>query len=231
MANRPSCQVGTLVVRLFRSKKRGGRAVAYTALFAFGDSLSDAGNDWIVDGHTDPVSPYYQGHFSNGLTWVEDLSNMLGLGMLKPSRASAWCMDQRCERNDPNPGAGVRRCGHSSDVPAPTTIQRMAATSTSVARRTSIRERRPSPSTCFHADCRLDLCAPTVARGFLPGRAALLGDALEMTVALCRRDFSRFARHRRAARRHNYRRFRMTVGDCGVNAILIVGSVSGERGQ
>ena len=40
---------------------------AYTALFAFGDSLSDAGNDWIVDGHTDPVSPYYQGHFSNGL--------------------------------------------------------------------------------------------------------------------------------------------------------------------
>ena len=42
--------------------------MAYAALFAFGDSLSDAGNDWIVDGHTDPVSPYYQGHFSNGLT-------------------------------------------------------------------------------------------------------------------------------------------------------------------
>ena len=57
------------------------------ALFAFGDSLSDAGNDWIIDGHTDPVSPYYQGHFSNGLTWVEDLSNMLGLGTLKPSLA------------------------------------------------------------------------------------------------------------------------------------------------
>jgi hypothetical protein len=33
------------------------------------------------------VSPYYQGHFSNGLTWVEDLSNMLGLGTLKPSLA------------------------------------------------------------------------------------------------------------------------------------------------
>ena len=50
--------------------------MAYTTLFAFGDSLSDAGNDWIVDGHTDPVAPYYQGHFSNGLTWVEDLSKM-----------------------------------------------------------------------------------------------------------------------------------------------------------
>jgi phospholipase/lecithinase/hemolysin len=61
--------------------------MAYTALFAFGDSLSDAGNDWIIDGHTDPVSPYYQGHFSNGLTWVEDLSTMLGLGTLKPSLA------------------------------------------------------------------------------------------------------------------------------------------------
>ncbi len=61
--------------------------MAYTALFAFGDSLSDAGNDWIVDGHTDPVPPYYQGHFSNGLTWVEDLSNMLGLGTLTPSLA------------------------------------------------------------------------------------------------------------------------------------------------
>jgi hypothetical protein len=55
-------------------------------LFAFGDSLSDAGNDYYVDGGTDPVSSiYYQGHFSNGLTWVEDLSNMLGLGTLAPS--------------------------------------------------------------------------------------------------------------------------------------------------
>ena len=62
--------------------------MAYTALFAFGDSLSDAGNDWIVDGHTDPVPPYYQGHFSNGLTWVEDLSDMLFPGTtLTPSLA------------------------------------------------------------------------------------------------------------------------------------------------
>src|SRR5271154_4079878 len=61
--------------------------MAYTALFAFGDSLSDAGNDYLIDGRTDPVYPYYQGHFSNGLTWVEDLSNMLGLPTLKPSLA------------------------------------------------------------------------------------------------------------------------------------------------
>ena len=64
--------------------------MAYTALFAFGDSLSDAGNDYLIDGHTDPVSPYYQGHFSNGLTWVEDLSHMLGFS--GPGRASRAAM-------------------------------------------------------------------------------------------------------------------------------------------
>ncbi len=57
----------------------------FKTLFAFGDSLSDAGNDYYIDGGTDPVSPYYQGHFSNGLTWVEDLSKKLGLGTLTPS--------------------------------------------------------------------------------------------------------------------------------------------------
>jgi len=61
-----------------------GSAV-FKTLFAFGDSLSDAGNDYYVDGGTDPVSPYYKGHFSNGPTWVEDLSQMLGLGPLTPS--------------------------------------------------------------------------------------------------------------------------------------------------
>ena len=61
-----------------------GSAV-FKTLFAFGDSLSDAGNDYYVDGGTDPVSPYYKGHFSNGPTWIEDLSQMLGLGPLTPS--------------------------------------------------------------------------------------------------------------------------------------------------
>lgn len=63
-------------------------ASAYTTLFAFGDSLSDAGNIYIGSGFTIPVSPpYYDGHFSNGPTWVEDLSVKLGLGTLTPSLA------------------------------------------------------------------------------------------------------------------------------------------------
>jgi phospholipase/lecithinase/hemolysin len=64
-----------------------GPASAYTSLFAFGDSLSDAGNLYILDQGLAPAPPYYGGHFSNGPTWVEDLSLKLGLGALTPSLA------------------------------------------------------------------------------------------------------------------------------------------------
>lgn len=69
----------------------------FSAIYAFGDSLSDAGNDYLYTsgklpnlppytGPQVPVSPPYdQGHFSNGPTWVEDLSQSLGLGRLAPS--------------------------------------------------------------------------------------------------------------------------------------------------
>jgi phospholipase/lecithinase/hemolysin len=60
-------------------------ASAYTTLFAFGDSLSDAGN--LFDALGVPAPPYVGGHFSNGPTWVEDLSLKLGLSALKPSVA------------------------------------------------------------------------------------------------------------------------------------------------
>ncbi len=59
-------------------------AAAYTSIFAFGDSLSDAGNLFAESGSTIPLKPYVDGHFSNGPTWVEDLSQMLGLGPMKP---------------------------------------------------------------------------------------------------------------------------------------------------
>jgi phospholipase/lecithinase/hemolysin len=62
-------------------------ACAYATLFAFGDSLSDAGNVFTRDKGTSPLPPYWEGHASNGPTWVEDLSVKLGLGSLKPSLA------------------------------------------------------------------------------------------------------------------------------------------------
>jgi phospholipase/lecithinase/hemolysin len=67
-------------------------ATTFTALYAFGDSLSDAGNLTILHGFDPsipipPSPPYSPGHFSNGPTWVEDLSVALGLGTLTPSLA------------------------------------------------------------------------------------------------------------------------------------------------
>ncbi|HEY1863213.1 MAG TPA: SGNH/GDSL hydrolase family protein [Roseiarcus sp.] len=64
-------------------------AAAYTSIFAFGDSLSDAGNLSSESGGKIPSKPYVDGHFSNGPTWVEDLYQMLGLGAMKPFLTSA----------------------------------------------------------------------------------------------------------------------------------------------
>jgi phospholipase/lecithinase/hemolysin len=73
---------------------------SYSAIYAFGDSLSDAGNASIATalvGSRIPVSPpyYKQSYgpfgtftatvFSNGPTWVQDLSPLLGRGTLRPS--------------------------------------------------------------------------------------------------------------------------------------------------
>ena len=55
------------------------------AIYAFGDSLSDAGNVFIADGGTEPASPYSGGRFTNGNVWVQDLASMLGLPAVTPS--------------------------------------------------------------------------------------------------------------------------------------------------
>nr|WP_294527081.1 SGNH/GDSL hydrolase family protein [uncultured Rhodopila sp.] len=69
----------------------------YSAIYAFGDSLSDAGNLSIstkAAGAQEPVSPPYFTQqygtstgtvFSNGPTWVQNVSIALGLGTLAPS--------------------------------------------------------------------------------------------------------------------------------------------------
>lgn len=71
----------------------------YSAVYAFGDSLSDAGNLSILTtaaGAVEPVSPPYfkqqygpfAGNvFSNGPVWVQNISVALGLGQLSPSLA------------------------------------------------------------------------------------------------------------------------------------------------
>lgn len=56
----------------------------FDVLYVFGDSLSDLGNAFDATkkatGEGSPPSPpYFQGHFSNGLVWVEYLALFLGL--------------------------------------------------------------------------------------------------------------------------------------------------------
>lgn len=80
----------------------------YSTIYAFGDSLSDAGNAWLLTNSpyasglglsTEPVSPpYFQetysgitaNVFSNGPVWTQDLSALLGLGTLAPSGVGAY---------------------------------------------------------------------------------------------------------------------------------------------
>jgi outer membrane lipase/esterase len=65
--------VGALVVSLVSAQ-----ASAYSALYVFGDSLSDTGNINVVTGGV-PLPPYATGRFSNGPVWVETFASNLGL--------------------------------------------------------------------------------------------------------------------------------------------------------
>jgi phospholipase/lecithinase/hemolysin len=62
-------------------------AAQFDSIYAFGDSLSDAGNVFIATGGTTPGLPYFNGQFSNGPIWLEDLAAQLGLPALTPSLA------------------------------------------------------------------------------------------------------------------------------------------------
>jgi phospholipase/lecithinase/hemolysin len=61
-------------------------SASFSTIYAFGDSLSDAGNDYIASFGVLPSSPpYSDGRFSNGAVWVQDLAKMLDLPAPKPS--------------------------------------------------------------------------------------------------------------------------------------------------
>jgi phospholipase/lecithinase/hemolysin len=65
---------GALFVSLASSQ-----AFAYSALYVFGDSLSDTGNVYNSLGGAYPPPPYFNGRFSNGPVWVETFAANLGL--------------------------------------------------------------------------------------------------------------------------------------------------------
>jgi len=66
------------------------QAGPYSAMYVFGDSLSDTGNDLVVTGGAVPSTAYYtdgtnSGRFTNGLNYVDHLAAGLGLSAA-PSR-------------------------------------------------------------------------------------------------------------------------------------------------
>lgn len=57
----------------------------FSTIYAFGDSLTDAGNVAKATAGLLPVSPPYNHVFSNGPVWVQDLAQDLGLSAIQPS--------------------------------------------------------------------------------------------------------------------------------------------------
>ncbi len=57
----------------------------FTDLYAFGDSLSDAGNIGYLSRGLEPAAPYNAGRFTSGNVWVQDLAVNLGLPAVKDS--------------------------------------------------------------------------------------------------------------------------------------------------
>ncbi len=55
-------------------------ASAYSDIYVFGDSLSDSGNIFAATGGF-PPPPYFDGRFSNGPTYADNLAGMLGFGL------------------------------------------------------------------------------------------------------------------------------------------------------
>lgn len=54
----------------------------FSQVYVFGDSLSDDGNGFIpTGGQLPPSPPYFQGRFTNGPVWVEQLIPRLGLNV------------------------------------------------------------------------------------------------------------------------------------------------------
>lgn len=57
----------------------------FSGIYAFGDSLSDAGNVGFLWRGLEPTSPYSAGRFTNGDVWVQDLARNLGMPSVKAS--------------------------------------------------------------------------------------------------------------------------------------------------
>lgn len=77
---RPTSILALLLAFVWLTLPLAASALSFTGMVEFGDSLSDVGN-------VGPPPPYYNGRYSNGPIWVDDLSSSLGLGAVTASSA------------------------------------------------------------------------------------------------------------------------------------------------
>ena len=76
----------TILAGFALSAAPAGAAPRYTALYCFGESLTDVGNIYTLSHRTQPVSPpYSSGRFSNGPVWVQYMATSLGLPVPLPN--------------------------------------------------------------------------------------------------------------------------------------------------
>src|SRR4051794_4775506 len=79
------------------------------------------------------------------------------------------------------------------------------------------------------ADCGLGQRPAVIAGGLLPAHAAVLGNKLQVLIALRGRRLGRLARHRARAWRYNNPSVGMALGDRAGDAVLVVRPVTRER--
>ena len=90
----------TLVVAILVSCT-GAIAAPYDGLVVFGDSLSDNGN-YFISTHGTPPPPYFNGRFTNGPNYVDDVATSLGL-KITPSLAGGTDFAYNGGRTSGNP--------------------------------------------------------------------------------------------------------------------------------
>src|SRR3984885_923370 len=78
---RKSLYILTVLIGLLAGPAAARVATSYDAIYVFGDSYCDGGNVFIASGGTIPPLPYFDGRFSNGPIWIENVAGYMGLPM------------------------------------------------------------------------------------------------------------------------------------------------------
>src|SRR4051794_6825197 len=142
------------------------------------------------------------------------------------------CMDQGCGRNDPDPVLGSCDADGLRASQLQHAVQDRDA-DVHLGRLTLVRARaQPVADHPFEAADRcLGQRTAVVAGGLLPPHAAVLGNQLQVSVALRGRRLDRLARHRARPRRDDDPSIGMAFDDRAIDIRPIVGSVTCERSK